>query len=217
MELMKALWKCRDRTSNPTGIGDVTKTSRMRRYLNCILEENKSKGEEGVLGSCCSVTKMCPTLCDPLDCSTSHSPVLHYFPEFAQTHVHWVGDAIQPAHLLLSTSPPAFIFPNIRVFFNESALPIRWPKYWSFSICPSSEYSGLISFRIDWFDLLAVQGTLGSLVQHHSLKASILQSLAIFMGKLSHPYMTTGKTIALTRRTFVSKVMSLLFNSSAFS
>ena len=108
--------------------------------------------------------------------------------------------------------PP--IFPNIRVFSSESALCIRWPKYWSFSfsISPSNEYSGLISFRIDRFDLLAIQGTLKSLLQHHSSKASILWHSAFFMVQLSHPYMTTGKTIALTRRTFVGKVMSLLFN-----
>ena len=106
------------------------------------------------------------------------------------------------------------IFPNIRVFSNESALHIRWPKYWSFSlsISPSNEHSGLISFRIDWLDLLAVQGTLKSLLQHHSSKASILQHSAFFIVQLSHPYMTTGKTIALTRQTFVDKVMSLLFN-----
>ena len=106
------------------------------------------------------------------------------------------------------------IFPSIRVFSNESALPIRWPKYWSFSfsISPSNEYSGLISFRMDWFDFLAVQGTLKSLLQHHSSKASILQCSAFFIVQLSHPYMTTGKTIALTRLTFVGKVMSLLFN-----
>ena len=106
------------------------------------------------------------------------------------------------------------IFPNIRVFSNESALCIRWPQYWSFSfsISPSNEYSGLISFRIDWFDLLEVQGTLTSLLQHHSSKASILWHLAFFMVQLSHPYMTTGKTIVLTRWTFISKVMSLLFN-----
>ena len=105
-------------------------------------------------------------------------------------------------------------FHSIRVFSNESALPIRWPKYWSFSfiISPSNEYSGLISFRMDWLDLLAVQGTLKSLLQHHSSKASILQHSAFFMVQLSHPYMTTGKTIALTRWTFVGKVMSLLFN-----
>ena len=107
------------------------------------------------------------------------------------------------------------IFPSIRVFSDESALHIRWPKYWSFSfsISPSNEYSGLISFRIDWFDRHAVQGTLKSLLQHHSSKASILWHSAFFIVQLSHPYMTTGKTIALTRRTFVGKVMSLLFNT----
>ena len=106
------------------------------------------------------------------------------------------------------------IFPSIRVFTNQSALCIRWPKYWSFSfsISPSNEYSGLITFRIDWLDLLAVQGTLKILLQHHSSKPSILQSSAFFMVQLSHPYMTTGKTIALTIQTHVSKVMSLLFN-----
>ena len=107
------------------------------------------------------------------------------------------------------------IFPRIRVFSNESALPMRWPKYWSFSfnISPSNEHPGLISFRMDWLDLLAVQETLQSLLQHHSSKASILQCSAFFTVQLSHPYMTTGKTIALTRRTFVGKVMSLLFNA----
>ena len=106
------------------------------------------------------------------------------------------------------------IFPSIRVFANESALHIRWPKYWSFSfnISPSNEHPGLISFRMNWLDLLAVQGTLKSLFQHHSSKASILWRSAIFQVQFSHPYMTTGKTIALTRRTFVGKVMSLLFN-----
>ena len=113
-------------------------------------------------------------------------------------------------HLLLLPS----IFPSIRVFANESALRIRWPKYWSFSfnISPSNEHTGLISFRMDWLDLLAVQGTFKSLLQHHSSKASVLQRSAFFTVQLSHPYMTTGKTIALTRWTFVSKVMSLLFN-----
>ena len=106
------------------------------------------------------------------------------------------------------------IFPSIRVFSSESALHIRWPKFWSFSfnISPSNEYSGLISCRIDWWDLLAVQGPLKSLLQHHSSKASVLRCSAFFIAQLSHPYMTTGKTVALTRRTFVSKVMSLLFN-----
>jgi len=109
---------------------------------------------------------------------------------------------------------PPSIFPSIRVFSNESALPIKWPKYWSFSfnISPSNEYSGLISFRMDWLDLLAVQGTLKSLLQHHSSKASILQCSAFFIVQLSHPYMTTRKTLALTRRTFVDEVMSLLLN-----
>ena len=110
--------------------------------------------------------------------------------------------------LLLSPS----VFPSIRVFSNESVLRIRWPKYWSFSISPSNEYSGLISFRIDWFDLLVVQETLRSLLQHHSSKASVFQRSAFFTVQLSHPYMTTGKTTALARWTFVGKVMSLLLN-----
>ena len=120
-------------------------------------------------------------------------------------------------HLILCHPLPPLpsIFPSLRIFSNELVLPIRWPKYWSFSfsISPSNEYSGLISFRIDWFDLLAVQDTLKSLLQHHSSKASILRHSAFFMVQLSHPYMTTGKTIALTRWTFVSKVMSPLFNT----
>ena len=109
-----------------------------------------------------SVTQLCPTLCDPMDCSTPVFPVYHQFPELTQTHVHPVSDAIQPFPPLLSLSPPASVFPSIRVFSNESVLPIRWPSYWSssFSISPSKEYSGLISFRMDWLDLLAVQGTL---------------------------------------------------------
>ena len=138
----------------------------------------------------------------------------HQLPELAQTHVHWVGDAIQPSYPVLPPSPLPSIFSCIRVFSNESALHIRWPKYWSFSfsISLSNEYSGLNSFRIDWFDLLAVQATLKSLLQHHSSKASILQCSAFFTVQLSHPYMTTGKIIALTRWTFVGKVISLLFN-----
>ena len=122
-----------------------------------------------------------------------------------------VSDAIQPSHPLLSLLLPS-IFPSIRVFSNESALCIRWPKYWSssFNISPSNEHSGLISFRMNWLDLLAVQGTLKTLPQHNSSKPSILQHSAFFIVQLSHPYMTTGKTIALTRWTFVGKVMSLL-------
>ena len=152
-------------------------------------------------------------LCDPMDCSMPGLPVCHQPMEFTQTHVYWVGDAIQPSHPLSSPLPPS-IFPSIRVFSNESALHIRWPKYWSFSfnISPSNEQSGLISFRMDWLDLLAVQETLKSLLQQHSSKASILWCSAFFIVQLSHPYRTTGKSIALTRQTFVGKVMSLLFN-----
>ena len=141
-------------------------------------------------------------------------PLHHQPPEFTQTHVH---ESVLPSNHLILCHPlllPPSIFPSIRVSSNESVLPIRWPKYWSFSfnISPSSEHSGLISFRIDWLDLLAVQGTLKNLLQHHSSKASILWHSAFFIVQLLHPYMTTGKTIALTRRTFVGKVMSLLFN-----
>ena len=141
--------------------------------------------------------------------------VHHQLLKLAQTHVHWVGDAIQPSHSLLPASPLASIFPSIRVFSNESALHIRWSKYWSFyfSISPSNEYSGLISFRMDWLDLLAAPETLKSLLQHHSSKASILWHAAFLMVQFSHPYMTTGKTAALTIWTFVSKVMSLFFDT----
>ena len=144
-------------------------------------------------------------------------PVHHQLPEFTQTQVHWVRDAMQPFPSLLSPSPPA---PNPsptekhQSLSNESTLRMRWPKCWSFSfsISPSNEHPGLVSFRMDWLDLLAVQGTRKSLLQHHSSKASILWCSAFFTVQLSLPYMTTGKTIALTRRTFVGKVISLLFS-----
>ena len=125
--------------------------------------------------------------------------VHHQHPEFTQTYVHQVSAAIQPSHPLSSPSPPTFNLCQHQGLSSESALPIRWPKYWSFSfnISPSNEYSGLISFRMDLLDLLAVQGTLKSLLQHHSSKASILQHSAFFTVQLSHPYMTFGKTIAL--------------------
>ena len=128
-------------------------------------------------------------------------------------------ELVMPSNHLILCRPLLLlpsIFPSIRVFSNESALPIRWPRYWTFSfnISPPNEHPGLISFRMDWLDLLAVQGTLKSLLQHHSSKASIPQCSAFFIVQLSHPYMTTGKTTALTRRTFVGKVMSLLFNMS---
>ena len=152
-------------------------------------------------------------VCKPRDCSRPGSSGLPYLPELAQTQVHRV---VMPSNHLILCHPfllPS-IFPSIRVFSNESVLCIRWPKYWSFSfsISPSKEYSGLISFRMDWLDLHAVLGTLKSLLQHHSSKASILPHSAFFIIQLSHPYMATGKTIALTRWTFVDKVMFLLFN-----
>ena len=161
-----------------------------------------------------SVAQLCPTPCNPTNHSTPGLPVHHQLPEFTQTHVHRVGDAIQPSHPLLSPSLLPPIPSSIRVFSSESTLLMRWPKYWSFSfsISPTNEHPGLISFRMDWLDLLSVQGTLKSLLQHHSSKASILRCSAFFTVQLSHLYMTTGKTIALTRRTFVDKIMSLLFN-----
>ena len=149
-----------------------------------------------------------------MNCSTPGLPVHHQLPELAQTHVHWIDDALQPSHLCRPLLLPPSIFPSIRVFSNESALCIRLAKVLSFSfnISPSNEYSGLISFRMGWLDLLAVQGTLKSLLQHNSSKASIFRHSAFFIVQLSHPYITTGKTIALNRWTFVGKVMSLLFN-----
>ena len=142
--------------------------------------------------------------------STPGLPVHQQFLESTQIHVHCVGDAIEPSQPLCPLLLLPSIFPSIRVFSNKSALHIRWPKYWSFSfnISPSNEHPGLISFRMDWLDLLAVQGTLKSLLQHHSSKASILRHSTFFIVQLSHPYMTTGKTIALTRWTFVGKVIS---------
>ena len=160
------------------------------------------------------VAQSCPILCNPMNCSTPGLLVHHQLPEFTETHIHRVGDAIQPSHPQSSPSLLPPIPPSIRVFSNESTLLMRWPKYWSssFSIIPSKEIPGLISFRMDWLDLLAVQGTLKSLLQHHSLKASILRRSAFFTVQLSHLYMTIRKTIALTRWTFIGKVMSLLFN-----
>ena len=154
----------------------------------------------------CSITQSCPTLYNPTDCSTPGFPVFHHFLEFAQTHIRWVGDAIQPSHPVTPLLLPS-IFPSIRIFSCESAVCIRWPKYWSFSfsISSSNEYSGLISFRIDCFDVFAVQGTLKSLLQHHNLKALILWHSAFLMVQLSHLYMTSGKTTALTRQSFLEK------------
>ena len=154
-----------------------------------------------------SVAQSCPILCNPMDCSTPSLPVHHQLLELAQTISI---ESMMPSNLLILCHPLLLlpsIFPSIRGFSNESALCIRWPEYWSFnfSISPSNEHPGLISFRMDWLDVLAVQGTLKSLLQYHSSKASILWCSAFFIVKLSHPYMTTGKTIALTRWTFVGK------------
>ena len=157
----------------------------------------------------------CPTICDPNNCSTPGLPVYHQSPEFTPKLMSI--ELMMPSNHLILCHPLFFlpsIFPNIRVFSNESALCIRWPKSWrfGFNISLSKEHPGLISFRMDWLDLLAVQETLKSLLQHHSSKVSILQHSAFFIVQLSHPYLTTGKTGALTRRTFVGKVMFLLFN-----
>ena len=158
-----------------------------------------------------SLAQLCPTLCNPMDWGTPGFPVHHQLLELASIEL------VMPFNHLILYCPLLLlpsIFPSIGVFFNKSVLHIRWPKYWSFSfnISPSSKYSGLISFRIDWFDLPAVRGSLKSLLQHHSSKASILWLSAFFIVQLLHPYVTTGKTTALTLRTFIGKVMSLLFN-----
>ena len=161
-----------------------------------------------------SVAQSFLTLCDPTDCSTPGFPVHHQLLELAQIHVHQVGDASNHLILCCPLLPPPSVFPSISVFPKESFLRIRWPKYWSFSfsISPSNEHSRLVSFRMNWFDFLTVQGTLKSLLQHHGSKPSILWCSVFFIVQLPHPCMTTGKTIALTRWTFVSKVTSLLFN-----
>ena len=163
---------------------------------------------------CCSVAQLCPNLCSPMDCSTPSFSVLHHLPELAQTRIHWVGDAIQPSHPLSSPSLPAFKLSQHQGLFQWVGSLYQMAKVLELqpNISPYNKYSGLISFRIDLFDLLAVQGTLKSLLQHHSSKGSILWHLAFFMVQLSHLYITPGKNIVLTRWIFVGKVMSLLFN-----
>ena len=161
-----------------------------------------------------SVAQPCPTLRDPMGCSTPGFPVHHQLLEKLKL---MLLESVMPSNHLILCRPlllPPSIFPSIRVFSNQSVLCIRWPKYcsFSFSISSSSEYLGLTSFKMDWLDLLAVQGTLKSLFQHHNSKASTLWCSAFFIVQISHPYMTTGKTIALTGQTIVGKVMSLLFN-----
>ena len=152
-------------------------------------------------------------LCDPLDSSMPSLPVHHQLPEFTQTHVHWVGDAIQPSHPLSSPSLPALNLSQHQSLYKWVSSSHQVAKVLEYQLhhSPSNEHSGLISFSIDWLDLLAIQGTLQSLLQHHSSKASVLQYSDFFMVQLSHPYMTTGKTVALTRWAFIIKVMSLLF------
>ena len=161
-----------------------------------------------------SVTQSCPTLCDPMNCSMPGLPVHHQLPSPPKP---MSIESVMPSNHLILCCPLLLLpssFPSIRVFSNETALSIRWPKYWSFSfnIGPSNEHPGLISFRMDWLEPLAVQRILKSILQYHSSKASILWCSAFFIVQLSHPYMTTGKTIALTRWTLVGKVLSLLYN-----
>ena len=160
-----------------------------------------------------SVSQLCLTLCDPMDCSTPGLPVHHNSQSLLKL---MFIESVMPSNHLILCRPLLLlpsIFPSIRVFSNELVHCIRWPKYWSFSfsISPSNEYSGLIYFSIDWFDL-AVQGTLKNLLQYHSSKGSVLRCSAFLMVQLSHPYMTTGKTVAMTRWAFIGRVMSLLFN-----
>ena len=158
-----------------------------------------------------SVAQLYPTLCNPMGCSTPRFPVLHHLPEFTQTHVHQVSDAIQPSHPLSPPSPPVFNLSQHQGLFQWVSSSHQVAKVLELQISPSSEYSRLISFMIDWFDLV-IQGTLENLLQHHSSKTSILQHSAFFMVHLSHPHMIAEKTIGLTIQTFVSKVLSLIFN-----
>ena len=189
---------------------ELSKYTNVYFYLSCIVSYSINFN---------SVAQSCPTLCDPTDHNTPGFHVNQQLPDRAQTHVHRFGHAIKLSHPLLSPSPPAFDISQYEGFSSDSVLQILWPKYWSFSISisPSNEHPGLISFRMDWLDLLAVQGTLKSLLQHHSSKASFLLCSAFFIVQLSHPYMTIAKTIALTRQTFVDKVMFLLFNILSWS
>ena len=172
------------------------------------------KAQDDITAQFSSVAQSCLTLCDPLNRSTPGLPVHHQLPDFPK--LMFIELVMPSSHLILCCPllllPP--IPPSIRVFSSESTLRMRWPKYWNFcfNISPSNEHPGLISFRMDWLDLLAVQGTLKSLLQHHGSKASILQRSVFFIVQLSHPYMTTGKTIALTRWTYVGTVMTLPFN-----
>ena len=185
-----------------------------RWILYQLSHKRSPKIQEWVSQSVSSVTQLHPTLSDPMFCSIPGFPILHYLRCLLKlTSI----ESVMPSNHLILCFPLLLlpsVFPSIRVFSNVPVLRIRWSKYWSFSfsISPFNEYSRLTSFRIDWLDLLAVQGTLKSLLQHYSSKASVLRCSAFFVVQLSHPYLTTGKTIALTRLTYVNKVMSLLFN-----
>ena len=181
-------------------------------WFNVVVYRGSLKRSPSIQFS--SVTQSCSTLCYPMNRSKPGLPVHHQLPEFTQTHVHQVGDAIQPFHPLSSPSPPAPNPSHHQSLFQlvNTSQEVAKVLEFGFNISPSNEYQGLIFFQMDWLDLLAVQGTLKSLLQHHSSEASILQCSVFFIVQLSHPYMATGKTIALTRWTFVGKVMSLLFN-----
>ena len=154
----------------------------------------------------CSVPKLCLTLWDFMDSSMLGLPVLHYLPKFVQVHIHCINDAIQPSHPLTPSSPSSLNLSQHQGVSHKSAVRVRWPKYWSFSfsISPSNEYSGLISLKIEWFDLLAVQGTFRSLLQHHSSKSSVLQPSDFFTVQLLQPHVTTGKTMGSPRRANLS-------------
>ena len=186
----KKLFKWRSSVNDVNGPMVIQFTSRMKMFMGFYRSLSVFSWVQFS-----SVVQSCPTLSDPTNCSTPGLPVHHQLPEFTQTHVHWVGDASSHLILCLPLLLLPLIPPSIRVFSNESALHIRWPKYWSFSISPSNEHPGLISFRMDWLDLLAVQETLKSLLQHHSSKASVFQCSAFSTVQLSHSYITTGKTI----------------------
>ena len=200
------------RNQQHNGNKKITNTWKLNStHLNLWVKEDfwrKKRNEDENIKICyCSITKSHPTLCNPMDYSIPGFPVLHYLLDFVQTHVHWVDDTIN--HLILC-HPLLLLpsmFPSITVFSSELAFHIRWPKHWSFSFSTSlsNECLGLISFSIDWFDLLAVQGTLKSLLQHHSSKALILWCSGFFMVQLSHLYMTTGKIIALTTWPLLAK------------
>ena len=199
-------WSCHSSSSRVSFWVRIAMPASQSHCHNVSKQLNAMLGSLDLFNQTNSVhSQLCPTLCDPMGCSTPGLPVHRQLLEFTQIHVHGVSDAIQPSHPLLSPSPPAFNLPQHQGLFKWVNSLHHVAKALEFQLQhhPSNEYSGLISFKMDWLDFLAVQGTLKSLLQHHSSKASILQHSAFFIVQLSHPYMTTGKTIALTRQTFV--------------